>query len=66
MHYRPTQFLIYAALAAVTAVPEPGLAREITAGPDEVIEARARVRFATAIVLDPAERILDWVCGDSE
>lgn len=66
MHYRLTQFLIYLALAAAMAVPEPGLAREVTAGPDEVIEARARVRFATAIVLDPAERILDWVCGDAE
>lgn len=66
MHYRLTQFLIYAALVAAAAAPEPGLAREVAAGPDEVIEARARVRFATAIVLDPAERILDWVCGDAE
>lgn len=66
MHYRLTQFLICAALAAAAAVPERGLAREVAAGPDEVIEARARVRFATAIVLDPAERILDWVCGDAE
>ncbi|MYC65104.1 MAG: hypothetical protein F4X12_02085 [Acidobacteriia bacterium] len=66
MHYRLTQFLVCAALATAAAVPEPGLAREVTAGPDEVIEARARVRFATAIVLDPAERILDWVCGDAE
>ena len=66
MHYRLTQFLICAALAAAAMLPESGLAREVTAGPDEVIEARARVRFATAIVLDPAERILDWVCGDAE
>lgn len=66
MHYRLTQFLIYVALAAVAAAPERGLAREVTVGPEEVIEARARVRFATAIVLDPAERILDWVCGDAE
>ena len=66
MHYRLPQFLICAALAAAAAIPERSLAREVAAGPDEVIEARARVRFATAIVLDPGERILDWVCGDAE
>ena len=41
-------------------------AREVEAGPDEVIEVRARLRFATAVVLPPDERILDWVCGDAE
>ncbi len=66
MHYRLTQFLLCAALTATAVFPDRGLAREVAAGPDEVIEARARVRFATAIVLDPAERILDWVCGDPE
>ncbi len=66
MQYRLIQFLLCAALAATAVAPQRGLAREVTAGPDEVIEARARVRFATVIVLDPAERILDWVCGDAE
>ena len=41
-------------------------ARHVEAGPDEVIEVRARLRFATAIVLPEDERILDWVCGDAE
>ncbi len=66
MQHRFAKFLACAALAAAGALAGRGLAREVTAGPDEVIEARARVRFATAVVLDPGERILDWVCGDAE
>ena len=40
--------------------------RRVEAGPDEVIEVRARLRFATTIVLPEDEKILDWVCGDAE
>ena len=41
-------------------------ARTVEAGPEDVIEVRARVRFATVVALPPEERILDWVCGDAE
>ena len=41
-------------------------ARLVEVGPDEVIEARARLRFATAVVLPADETILDWICGDAE
>lgn len=50
------------ALAAATALQ----ARSVEVGPDDVIEARARARFATAVVLPAGETILDWVCGDAE
>ena len=54
------------ALALALTAATPATAREVEAGPDEVIEARARLRFATAVVLPEDERILDWVCGDAE
>ena len=41
-------------------------ARTVEAGPEDVIDVRARVRFATVVALPPEERILDWVCGDAE
>ncbi len=41
-------------------------ARRVVAGLDEVIEVRARLRFATTVVLPEDEKILDWVCGDAE
>lgn len=41
-------------------------ARRVAAGPDEVVEVRARLRFATTVVLPDDEKILDWVCGDAE
>lgn len=41
-------------------------ARKVETGPDETIEVRARVRFATVVVLPEDEQILDWVCGDAE
>lgn len=41
-------------------------ARRAKAGPDDVVELRARLRHATAVVLPAGETILDWVCGDPE
>ncbi len=56
-------FLVLASAALGTARVE---ARHVEAGPDEVIPVRARLRFATAVVLPEDEKILDWVCGDAE
>ena len=53
-------------LAAVAPGALPAGARHVEAGPDDVIEVRARLRFATAVVLPEGEKILDWVCGDAE
>lgn len=54
-------------LSALAAISAASLhARSVSVGPDEVIEARARLRFATVVVLPPDERILDWVCGDAD
>ena len=55
-----------AALAAMLLAGVRLDARTVEAGPEDVIEARARVRFATVVALPPGERILDWVCGDAE
>ena len=57
---------ILLALAAGLLGPPLLEARRVEAGPDEVIEVRARLRFATAVVLPEDEKILDWVCGDAE
>ncbi len=57
-----TRFLVLAACLG----PAPGNARQVEVGPHEVTEVRARVRFATAVILPEGERILDWVCGDAE
>ena len=54
------------AISGIAALGLPLHARSIEAGPDEIIEVRARLRFATAIVLPEDERILDWICGDAE
>ena len=54
------------ALAATVPVIDQAAARQVEAGPDDVIEVRSRLRFATAVVLPEDERILDWVCGDAE
>ena len=54
------------AISGIAALGLPLQARSIEAGPDEIIEVRARLRFATAIVLPEDERILDWICGDAE
>lgn len=56
---------LFALAAAVTATA-PLEARRVETAADEVVEVRARVRFATAVVLPDDEKILDWVCGDSE
>lgn len=58
----PVQLALAAALLGSAHVQ----ARDVVAGPDDVIEVRARLRFATAVVLPDGERILDWVCGDAE
>ena len=50
--------------AAVAASSLP--ARTVEVGPADVIEVRARARFATTVVLPRGERILDWVCGDAD
>lgn len=51
-------------LAALAATGLP--ARTVEVGPADVIEVRARARFATTVVLPRDERILDWVCGDAD
>ena len=53
-------------LAAISLAGARLNARTVEAGPEDVIEVRARVRFATVVALPPGERILDWVCGDAE
>ena len=53
-------------LAAIAPAGAQLHARTVEAGPEDVIEARARVRFATVVALPADERILDWVCGDAE
>lgn len=50
------------AAVAVTGLP----ARTVEVGPEDVVEVRARARFATTVVLPRGERILDWVCGDAD
>ena len=54
------------ALAAIAPAGAHLHARTVEAGPEDVIEVRARVRFATVVALPADERILDWVCGDAE
>lgn len=54
------------AVAAAALGPARLEARRVQAGPDDVVEVRARLRYATAIVLPEDETILDWVCGDPE
>ncbi len=66
MKHRTIQLALLATLAVAAMAPDRAAARAVMAGPDDVIEARARVRFATAIVLPEDEQILDWVCGDAE
>ena len=66
MTIRTIRTLCLLALAANAITAARLDARQVEAGPDEVIEVRARLRFATAVVLPPEERILDWVCGDAE
>lgn len=66
MKHTNVQTAIALALAAGLLGPAILEARRVEAGPDEVIEVRARLRFATAIVLPVDEKILDWVCGDAE
>lgn len=58
--------LLAAAMAAGILSAPAAQARSVEVGPDEVAEARARLRFATVVVLPPNERILDWICGDAE
>ena len=41
-------------------------ARHVEVTPDMVVEVSARVRYTTAIVVPADERILTFVCGDSE
>ena len=61
-----SHFIAWAALAAACLTAPRLDARRVEVGPDEVVEARARLRFATAVVLPPDENILDWICGDAE
>ncbi len=65
MRHIPSNAALLLVLAALSG-PARMDGREVEAGPDEVIEVRARVRYATAVVLPEGERILDWVCGDPE
>ena len=59
--------LIPAALALCWVLAPPhAAARSVQAGPDDVVELRAKLRFATTVVLPADEQILDWVCGDAE
>ena len=41
-------------------------ARHVEAGDDTVVEIATRVRYTTVIVVPEDERILTFVCGDSE
>ncbi len=66
MNYRKLQSLLPPALACALVWTAPAGARDAEAGPEDVIEVRARLRFATAVVLPPDERILDWICGDAD
>ena len=68
MHYsdsirRAARLLILSSAALLAVALD---ARTVEVGPDDVIEMRARARFATAVVLPVDERILDWVCGDAD
>ena len=54
------------ALAAIALAGARLHARTVEVGPEDVIDVRARVRFATVVALPPEEQILDWVCGDAE
>ncbi len=58
--------VIPAILAACLGPLPQSAARTVSTGSDEVVEVRARVRFATTVILPPDESILDWVCGDAE
>lgn len=62
--YIPAGILPALCLAALAATGLP--ARTVEVGPADVIEVRARARFATTVVLPRGERILDWVCGDAD
>ena len=62
----PFRTLPMLALAAAGLWAAPLAARTVAVGPEETVAVRARVRFATAVVLPPEETILDWVCGDAE
>ena len=67
MKFSPS--LLPFALASCAALGPPGpplLARSVEVGPDDVVEVRTRLRFATAVVLPAGETILDWICGDAE
>ena len=66
MRFPELQHIFRAAIAAGFLLTAPLDARLVEVGPDEVIEARARLRFATAVVLPADETILDWICGDAE
>ena len=66
MRFRTLRFhsLLFMLTASILA---PALhARRVEVAPDEVVEVRARLRFATAVVLPADESILDWVCGDAD
>ncbi len=66
MQFRKLQAIFLITLAAGCTLAGRLDARRVEAGPDDVIEARARLRFATAVVLPADETILDWVCGDAD
>ena len=66
MQFRKLQSLSLLAVLAASALAPALQARRVEAAPDEVIEVRARLRFATAVVLPADESILDWICGDAE
>ena len=66
MRFRKLQPLFPLAVLAACLSTARLEARRVEAGPDEVIEVQARLRFATAVVLPADETILDWVCGDAE
>ena len=66
MRFPQLQHSFLAAIAVACLLAATVDARSVKVGPDEVIEARARLRFATAVVLPADETILDWICGDAE
>ena len=57
--------ILAAALAAAALWAQPQ-ARHAEVTEDTVVRVSARVRFTTVIVVPPEERILTFVCGDSE
>ena len=66
MNHTKIQAIFLLALVAGSMGAARVEARRVEAAPDEVVEVRARLRFATTVVLPEDEKILDWVCGDSE